>query len=43
MKVLDYKCISLSKINYSIPTKNKGSTSLLSKIEYNYNNENIPL
>ena len=43
MKVIDYKNVSLGKINYSNPIKNKGSTSLLSKISYNYNNEDIPL
>ena len=42
MKVLDYKKFSCSKIIYNSPIKSKGGC-LLSKMNYSYNNEEIPI
>ena len=42
MKVLDYKKFSCSKIMYNPPIKSKGGC-LLSKMNYSYNNEEIPI
>ena len=42
MKVLDYKKFSVSKLIYNSPLKSKGGC-LLSKMNYSYNNEEIPI